>query len=193
MNTLKKLAILLASIAPVALGTAGTASAATLVSSQVQTVDGQNFNFQWTGVPAPTGAGTLTFLIRGDFSGNFPGNESYDFNLENVLTGTNLGLNTGTLVQDYGFDDRKFTQSFALSLSQLQTLTADGKIDLFVDYAFGVSATLPAAPSITATIDYVSTSAVPEPSTWAMMMAGFGAVGFALRRKQRQTVKRAFA
>jgi hypothetical protein len=30
--------------------------------------------------------------------------------------------------------------------------------------------------------------AVPEPATWAMMIAGFGAVGFAMRRRQNVTV-----
>jgi hypothetical protein len=29
------------------------------------------------------------------------------------------------------------------------------------------------------------TSAVPEPATWAMMLIGFGAVGFSMRRRQR--------
>lgn len=33
---------------------------------------------------------------------------------------------------------------------------------------------------------------VPEPSTWAMMIAGFGVVGFAMRRR-RQTVRVSFA
>jgi hypothetical protein len=28
-------------------------------------------------------------------------------------------------------------------------------------------------------------SAVPEPTTWAMMLVGFGAVGFAMRRGRR--------
>ncbi|MEP6785165.1 MAG: PEPxxWA-CTERM sorting domain-containing protein [Sphingomonadales bacterium] len=40
--------------------------------------------------------------------------------------------------------------------------------------------------------DYVApTAPVPEPATWAMMVAGFGAVGFAMRR--RQTVRVSFA
>jgi hypothetical protein len=33
-----------------------------------------------------------------------------------------------------------------------------------------------------------SVSAVPEPSTWAMMILGFGAVGWSLRRQRRQAV-----
>lgn len=35
--------------------------------------------------------------------------------------------------------------------------------------------------------------AVPEPSTWAMMILGFGLVGAAMRKKQRQTVAYNFA
>ena len=32
-------------------------------------------------------------------------------------------------------------------------------------------------------------AAVPEPATWAMMIAGFGMVGFAARRSSRTTVR----
>ena len=32
-------------------------------------------------------------------------------------------------------------------------------------------------------------AAIPEPATWAMMLAGFGAVGFAMRRRQRATLR----
>jgi hypothetical protein len=30
------------------------------------------------------------------------------------------------------------------------------------------------------------TTAVPEPGTWALMLVGFGAVGFSMRRRRRQ-------
>jgi hypothetical protein len=30
---------------------------------------------------------------------------------------------------------------------------------------------------------------VPEPSTWAMMLLGFGAIGFAMRRRKDWTVR----
>jgi hypothetical protein len=30
---------------------------------------------------------------------------------------------------------------------------------------------------------FVSTSAVPEPTTWAMMLVGFGAVGYSMRKR----------
>ena len=34
------------------------------------------------------------------------------------------------------------------------------------------------------------TAAVPEPASWAMMLAGFGAVGSALRRRKAATIVR---
>lgn len=33
-------------------------------------------------------------------------------------------------------------------------------------------------------IDNIAVNAVPEPSTWAMMLLGFGAIGFAIRRRK---------
>jgi hypothetical protein len=36
-------------------------------------------------------------------------------------------------------------------------------------------------------IDAVTVTTVPEPASWAMMLAGFGLVGFAMRRRQRET------
>lgn len=41
--------------------------------------------------------------------------------------------------------------------------------------------------SSTAAVTAGATGAVPEPGTWAMMLMGFGAMGFALRRRKRTT------
>jgi hypothetical protein len=37
------------------------------------------------------------------------------------------------------------------------------------------------------------TAAVPEPATWAMMLLGFGAIGFGMRRRRSDTVRVRFA
>ena len=169
-------------------------SAAELVQTQNQTIDGQDFIFNFPVVSDPTGDGLLTLLIRGDFSGDFPGNESYDFDLEGVVSGTNLGLNTGTLIQSFDFNDNLFTQSFVLSLAQIMSLTNDNQINLSVNFAPGVSSTLSANPFIQASISYPSTAgAVPEPGTWLMMLLGFGFVGGALRFSRSNRTKVTFA
>lgn len=41
------------------------------------------------------------------------------------------------------------------------------------------------------TVSATKVGAIPEPATWAMMLAGFGAIGFAMRR--RQNVRVSFA
>ena len=50
---------------------------------------------------------------------------------------------------------------------------------LLQDAVFGT----PGSARVSGTFTYLSAS-VPEPSTWAMMLLGFGAVGFALRRRR---------
>jgi hypothetical protein len=34
-------------------------------------------------------------------------------------------------------------------------------------------------------LDDISLTVIPEPTTWALMVAGFGMVGFAMRRRNR--------
>lgn len=48
----------------------------------------------------------------------------------------------------------------------------------------------PGSASISGTFTYLSPS-VPEPATWAMMLLGFGAVGFALRRRRKPVLAQA--
>jgi hypothetical protein len=50
---------------------------------------------------------------------------------------------------------------------------------LLHDASFGT----PGSANVQGTFTYV-TAPVPEPATWAMMLAGFGAVGFAMRRSR---------
>lgn len=49
-----------------------------------------------------------------------------------------------------------------------------------------------ATDRISANVAFV-TNAVPEPATWAIMLVGFGAVGFAMRRRKKDNVRVRYA
>tara|TARA_R110000782_G_scaffold268393_1_gene364779 strand:- start:35721 stop:36416 length:696 start_codon:yes stop_codon:yes gene_type:complete len=61
----------------------------------------------------------------------------------------------------------------------------NGPVDFVFEYnSFGV----PAKDFVIDRVYFAETSAIPEPATWAMMLAGFGAIGFAMRRRQKVAV-----
>jgi hypothetical protein len=60
------------------------------------------------------------------------------------------------------------------------TFTASGSSDVLSFLASGTPGNLP--PMVL--LDGVSLTAVPEPATWAMMLVGFGAIGYGLRRRR---------
>ena len=73
---------------------------------------------------------------------------------------------------------------FSLTGSQLFTGTVDaptftlGEFDFTNDFFFGP------------VNEHLSITAVPEPATWAMLVLGFGVVGFAMRRRRTSTTVR---
>ena len=46
---------------------------------------------------------------------------------------------------------------------------------------------------VATSVDVQNLAAVPEPTTWAMLIAGFGMIGFTMRRAQRRGAKGAMA
>lgn len=81
--------------------------------------------------------------------------EFYDYKLQNVNTATNMLYDTVS----YNF----------VAGAKLQSLTIRGAVNPFLGY--GV------------VVDNVSIVAVPEASTWSMLILGFGLVGLASRRR----------
>ena len=41
--------------------------------------------------------------------------------------------------------------------------------------------------SLGGTVSFTQMAAVPEPGTWLMMLVGFGAMGYSMRRQRRST------
>ena len=126
--------------------------------------------------------------------------------VESPLTLTaNLSSNYGAVGLYFGNDDPCCSSGFTTTLTVFSGLTNLGSVTVtanmndFVDQFIGLS-------SVTSfdrvTISYgntttlytfiddfrlgaAATGAVPEPSTWAMMLLGFGGVGVALRRRRK--------
>ena len=85
------------------------------------------------------------------------------FSTVDAFTGVTINAATNYL----GFDASRVTFDANNIYVNLQGLTANGTITLDIKG---------------------STGAVPEPAAWAMMLAGFGLVGAAMRRRSTTTV-----
>jgi len=98
---------------------------------------------------------------------NIPGMDPVvNFVLDKVtLNGTDLSL---IAVGDYNY--RAETQSLIMSQANPQTLVVSGTVT-------GGSATY------SGNVAFRAAPAVPEPGTWALMILGFGVVGYAMRRR----------
>lgn len=103
---------------------------------------------------------------------------------------------SGPAACDYTIFQRSYVTSPYLVFNQIQfTVAGSGNIvganAYFADGSFtkaGTYFTLPATtidgPSARLIVTDLNASAVPEPTSWAMMIIGFGVIGSAMRRKK---------
>jgi hypothetical protein len=114
-----------------------------------------------------------------------------EFNLLNgatsplsVTIATNTGSNTFTLANSNGANRFGITAAPGEILTSA-TFTSVGGFDSFRQLRLGGIGTGGQTPG--------QSGAVPEPSTWAMMLIGFGAVGFGMRRRRKEQTRVRFA
>lgn len=150
---------------------------------------------------APAHATVLNFVVSGDYSASFKLDS-------NPTPDTSQALSHFTVWDVAGFPDA------ALGFADVTFYTATNGGGIGIEDFYGFQQLLltdgpqlfsgtVAAPTLltgtfaltqvegggkyTLTVTEQAAAAVPEPATWAMMLAGFGMVGFGLRR--RSTVK----
>jgi hypothetical protein len=164
---MRKLAMMGVAIATLAV--AQSASAATTVdscgsgSSCVINFDGISGTFG-----NDLGAGLLSFTLTTAFTGADGSPQDIDFNLVRINAPgaggfTNVPLAPGT-------DEFYSIRNLSVAAGQYALrLGGSGASNINASY----SGTLNFSPA-----------AVPEPATWAMMILGMGAVGFAMRRRR---------
>ncbi|TCD06599.1 PEP-CTERM sorting domain-containing protein [Erythrobacteraceae bacterium CFH 75059] len=138
-----------------------------------------------------------TFSVNGILVGNWSDVVTYETNADGTtLLSTSTGF--GNNILSTGFfsltDIAKLTSLFdsLVATGEMRfTLFDDDPNDNFFDFTQGVAGGLinvGTGPVVTP-----PSGAVPEPSTWALMLLGFGAVGAALRRtRHTQRVRFAF-
>jgi hypothetical protein len=152
-------------------------------------------------VPVPAGSYGFNFA-----SANYSGNGTLTVNSSGVATNASGTVNdNGFLttilgvapVGSYGSNDNLVLNgSPFFTLSGLDLVLGDANIVNLFTYFDGLNyeTNIVANPGGTdgvgglQQLTTLNVAAVPEPSTWAMMLLGFGAVGFSLRRSQRRSL-----
>lgn len=98
---------------------------------------------------------------------NTPMNQHLEINLSGAANGQ---IFTGTYAPAWG--SYSYDISSFITASGLYTLSF-GEVDNQLFYNFGLD-----------NVSLRSAGAVPEPATWAMMLLGFGAIGYSLRSRK---------
>jgi hypothetical protein len=184
---MRKTLIALASVATLALGSTA-ANASALVLSP--------------GVAAP--GPNLTPPVSGTFGNSFnpatPGmfTDVFNFNLTgaSLANGSliSISLNGGNNID---FNPATCPTCAVLLDSTAFTLVSSGGFDVFTlsptnlalgPHAFTITGNITSGPTAAYTGTFNLNLPVPEASTWAMMLLGFGAIGLTMRGRRRKTV-----
>jgi ABC-type amino acid transport substrate-binding protein len=140
--------------------------------------------FEYTAINSKTAQPTLSFTIDSATPTPFAYNDS-GFNLSSV-TGTvctNSGCNTLTSpVSFYLVEAGGLFNGFGFDLYGDKVFKGDPSAPLLVTGTFDAADNI-GTPLGTLVISEIS-GAVPEAATWAMLIAGFGMVGAATRRRR---------
>jgi hypothetical protein len=167
----------------------------------VDTGTNTSFENNWSLDPAQSLAGSFTLTsaatitsVEGYFS--YPGRATISIATNGTLPSNGTRLYSGTLTtgQTAGFDGL-FGQNWTLAAGTywliFESLDGQSMPDIAANplagYAFTYQGDWLNGPGLNVAARIggtygVTGGAVPEPATWAMMLIGFGATGFALRR-----------
>jgi hypothetical protein len=139
----------------------------------------------WTVGPSDGTPGTLDLSSFGDiFNLSFIWGSTDTYNTLEILDGMGGVIDTFTGIDASAFANGNQTDPFT---NPLVTLFFTGGDESLV-------AGLRLSSSQNAfEVDNFAVNGVPEPGTWAMMLLGFGAVGFAMRRTRRRVPVRLLA
>ncbi|HMI41609.1 MAG TPA: PEPxxWA-CTERM sorting domain-containing protein [Sphingomicrobium sp.] len=132
----------------------------------------------WTVGPSDGSPGLFDLSGFGDINSiSFIWGSTDPYNTLEVLDGVGGILATFTGINAYAFANGDQTSPFT---NPLVTLLFDG-----ADVGAATTLRLSSGQNAFETDNYTINAAVPEPATWATMLFGFGAIGFAMRRRRK--------
>ncbi|GEM_PF-2503719 len=123
--------------------TAASASAAfasipvNLTGEENITATGQDFTFNFNGVPAALSEGVLTIEALGDYSVVPPSSETLTWDVDGVASG--VGFDASAFSGPVDLFQNAVSQSFVISLADMQTITADGFVTVSLDNSDAVN------------------------------------------------------
>jgi hypothetical protein len=130
--------------------------------------------FQLDSSPRPDEAVPGNGFVLWDVEGTFPGSI---FDVAD-LTFFNGGLGGGLEIYDF------YGANALLSTDGPQLYSGSENAPTFLTGTYALTQ-FNGSGTYSLTISNPAVAAVPEPATWAMMFAGFGMVGFAMRRRSK--------
>jgi len=120
-------------------------------------------------VAGDTGTYNLSWLHAGRSNSQFSGNQNYDV----LVNGVVVASSSTVTYENWGAVG---SSNFNLVAGQAYTVRFQGLVETDFPATFIDAVSLNAAAPV---------GGIPEPSTWAMLILGFGAIGGALRSRRR--------